>query len=434
MHRGIVLLMVVASANAPCEAGYLVNGQEETREVGQEDPLDLFEFHANAGERIIVSVGEKRRGTGDVVLEVGRGNSVIRWNSGAIGADVDFTAGETGTYFARVRENGNDEDFDYQIRMVTLPGSGFAVSPNDRRLGYRGSYSKPLDAGDLHLAHFLAQEGGFAEFNLIKEGNPDAVLDLVVSTPWGANVDRFGRNVATYSQSSLSDGGDFTVAIRESDASDDTSYRFELLTLPAPPEVVTTNDGMIVDGQDLSGSLLRGQYSLHPFYASAGSRVDVLLQDNSGSSEESPEIRVFDFDGVKLREDWAGVTAETSFFPVTSGLHYALVNGFQGQALTDFTLSVSGASEIPAQSPGDFNYDGVVDTEDYNFWVSSFHSDLGNALFADGNGDGIVDAADYTVWRDAYAQSQADGLTIPEPCGIALALCSILMACPRISP
>lgn len=62
--------------------------------------------------------------------------------------------------------------------------------------------------------------------------------------------------------------------------------------------------------------------------------------------------------------------------------------------------------------PGDYNRDGLVTTEDSDFWAANFGTDN---ISADGNNDGIVDAADYTFWRDAYTASLADVSVVPEP-------------------
>jgi hypothetical protein len=46
---------------------------------------------------------------------------------------------------------------------------------------------------------------------------------------------------------------------------------------------------------------------------------------------------------------------------------------------------------------GDYSFDGLVDTADYDLWETSFDSRFD--LTADGNGDGAVNAADYVVWQ-----------------------------------
>ncbi|MEM9186636.1 MAG: hypothetical protein AAGB00_09100 [Planctomycetota bacterium] len=93
---------------------------------------------------------------------------------------------------------------------------------------------------------------------------------------------------------------------------------------------------------------------------------------------------------------------------------------------------------------GDYNGDEVVDAADYTIWRDSLNS-VGADLAADGDGDMDVDADDYLVWRNAYLASSGndsggddggggddgDGgifpgpVSIPEPCGAAIALVAL---------
>lgn len=85
---------------------------------------------------------------------------------------------------------------------------------------------------------------------------------------------------------------------------------------------------------------------------------------------------------------------------------------------------------------GDYDFDGDVDTDDYQVWRAQFGFSLhiadhqaGSPLTfsdADGNGDGRVDAADYTIWRNAFAESSAPAATAtPEPAAATL----LVLAC-----
>lgn len=78
--------------------------------------------------------------------------------------------------------------------------------------------------------------------------------------------------------------------------------------------------------------------------------------------------------------------------------------------------------------PGDFDFDGDVDQDDYTVWQANYGA-TGDGLAADGNGDGVVDAADFTVWRDAAA-SAAASQAVPEPTALGLFLISMLGARP----
>ena len=84
----------------------------------------------------------------------------------------------------------------------------------------------------------------------------------------------------------------------------------------------------------------------------------------------------------------------------------------------------------PQPLPGDYNYDGVVNDDDYNTWQASFGATVPRlGLWADGNKDGIVNAADYTVWRDHVSNTGAGGGagSVPEPaCAILVGLAAVL--------
>lgn len=84
---------------------------------------------------------------------------------------------------------------------------------------------------------------------------------------------------------------------------------------------------------------------------------------------------------------------------------------------------------------GDYDFDGLVDASDYDFWRDQYGAstpqpiDLGEA---DGNTDGRIDAADYTVWRDHLPTTSgvAQSIATPEPASGAIAIGALLvLAC-----
>ncbi|QDU58935.1 type VI secretion system tube protein Hcp [Aeoliella mucimassa] len=74
--------------------------------------------------------------------------------------------------------------------------------------------------------------------------------------------------------------------------------------------------------------------------------------------------------------------------------------------------------------PGDYNFDGVVDFDDYDKWKDQFGGitvPIGSG--ADGNADGQVDLGDYTLWRDNLGRSLATSIasqSVPEPASLAI--------------
>lgn len=70
---------------------------------------------------------------------------------------------------------------------------------------------------------------------------------------------------------------------------------------------------------------------------------------------------------------------------------------------------------------GDYNSNGIVDTQDYDLWMTTFNSTVW--LFADGNENGIVDAADFVIWLDNYAPSVfVNPLRLTKPTDLTLSM------------
>jgi hypothetical protein len=55
-----------------------------------------------------------------------------------------------------------------------------------------------------------------------------------------------------------------------------------------------------------------------------------------------------------------------------------------------------GMFTLTSQTPGDYDFDGDVDGDDYDKWRSEFGT---ISTMSDGNDDGTVNAADYIIWR-----------------------------------
>lgn len=137
--------------------------------------------------------------------------------------------------------------------------------------------------------------------------------------------------------------------------------------------------------------------------------------DGSGTFEASEKLTWKDPEGDLVQE--VDLNPGTYDLPITVPDH--LVSGqvaarFRwGEAGLDyFGPAVIGEvedyyfdpPELQQQGPpdllGDYNYDDVVNEDDYAVWRSAFGTFVTPGTGADGNGDGMIDAADYVVWRD----------------------------------
>jgi hypothetical protein len=84
--------------------------------------------------------------------------------------------------------------------------------------------------------------------------------------------------------------------------------------------------------------------------------------------------------------------------------------------------TVSHNPEGPLTAAGDFNGDGMVDSEDLTAWGAGVGTPSGaTALDGDGDGDGDVDGGDFLVWQrhlgmtNITAAAGAAASTVPEP-------------------
>jgi hypothetical protein len=68
---------------------------------------------------------------------------------------------------------------------------------------------------------------------------------------------------------------------------------------------------------------------------------------------------------------------------------------------------------LPANEPGDYDRNGIVNAADYDLWRQSFGQlVVPPGTGADGSGNGTIDAADYVVWRDRRGISAGGGALI----------------------
>jgi hypothetical protein len=108
------------------------------------------------------------------------------------------------------------------------------------------------------------------------------------------------------------------------------------------------------------------------------------------------------------------------------------------ETLTDSVFLTSELFSDPFVTlPGDYDGNGVVDSDDYAYWSANVGDT--SSLVADGNGDQVVDAADYVVWRKSVGltwqslgagtgqNSSAEGA--PEPSALVLAAIALSWLC-----
>ena len=180
------------------------------------------------------------------------------------------------------------------------------------------------------------------------------------------------------------------------------------LNLVAEQAGVDFINGSFTMHNDAGGGRQRYEYtsdsSSFPAIESEESLFDVRFNSQTDAIEDLQGFSITDSSSLVRGVGGVCVGAETGCVTAGDGLPAWLIatvtyNAVVGGPNTDLHLQI-GDNGINHESlvPGDYDYNGVVDMDDFTEAENTFGSTTD--LWADGNDNGIVDAADFTIWQD----------------------------------
>ncbi len=172
----------------------------------------------------------------------------------------------------------------------------------------------------------------------------------------------------------------------------------------APGDYLTGNAGPAAPGNMDNNSILRAAWH-------QDGTIDNLLKTGAGAHSFLP------FSGFNRAagSDWTLVGLSYTATAADAGKRIGL--GFWANELG----AVDDVALTSVTTPGDFDGNGTVGSEDYDLWKNTLGQAATPGDAADGSRNGVVDAADYTVWRDHFAPLLV-GAAVPEPNAIWLGL------------
>lgn len=98
-------------------------------------------------------------------------------------------------------------------------------------------------------------------------------------------------------------------------------------------------DVSISFGQTVSGVLVAGDLKSYVFYGTAGDRILIRMRQTSAAAVLYPQIRLYNPEGIKLREEWApSVTEIRTFVLPINGIYTILVSDYYGAFAEEYTL------------------------------------------------------------------------------------------------
>ncbi len=369
------------------QGGPLTNGATHAGSIYTGD-IDGWTFSANAGDRVIVSLGETSNSSGfsPWLRVISPSGTVVGSNFGFSAAQVEFSAPAAGSYTVVVGSaaGGFTGTGDYLLTLVRAPGT-LTVSAGDQggTLTNGGTRAASIYTGDVDGWTFSASAGDHVVVSLGATSNSSGFSPwLRVISPSGTVVgSNFGFSAAQVEFSAPA-AGSYTVVVGSA-AGGFTGTGDYLLTLVKAPGALTASvgdqGGTLPDGLTRAGSIYTGDVDGWTFSANAGDRVIVSLGETSNSSGFSPWLRVISPNGTVAGSNFGFSAAQLEFSAPLAGTYTVIVGsaggGFTGTG--DYLLtriSAPGTLDVSAGDQGGplvngATYKGSIYTGDVDGWT-----------------------------------------------------------------
>ncbi len=360
------MLLLGTWSNTASAQGAMNNGWTHEGTISPVGDSDSWTFSANAGDSIVIRVGEITTLSGAFTPRIRLNNPLGGQQataSSAVASEIVVTATNTGTFTVIVDVAAGTATGTYRLTLAKSPGA-ILVAPGDEGgpltngVDYIGNFLPP---GDLDVWTFNALAG---ESIVLKAGQ---MTDTNNFDPWirvygptgillGSVTDVAAAEVTFRATNS----GAFTVLIANdpyySDAANGT-YRLTLAKT-SDPIVVSPGDegGPLTNGVAHQGNLPLGDLDLWNFTASAGDSLVLKMGQITDTNNFDPWIRLYGPDGALLSSVSAFAAAEVTLRATNSGTFLVVVgnNPYYSDAASGFyLLTLAKTGDAIVVSPGD---------------------------------------------------------------------------------
>jgi len=351
------------------EGGPMTNGGSYagTNSLGD---LDLWSFTANAGDSLVLRLGTT--GFDGNLNLYGPNGALLKAAASGVGAEIDLTATNSGTFTALVSSYTSGGTGTYVLHLAQFP-EPFIVPTGDEGgpMTNGGNYAGTNSLGDLDLWSFTANAGDNLVLRLGTMGfdgnlnlyGPNGVLLKTTASGVDAEIDVTATNSGTFTAlvSSYTSGGTGT-------------YVLHLAQFPEPFIVPTGDEGgPMTSGGNYGGTNSLGDLDLWSFTANAGDNLVLRL----GTTGFDGNLNLYGPNGALLKTAASGVDAEIEITATNSGTFTALVSSYTSGGTGTYVLHLArfpGAFIVP---PGDAggpmtnagNYAGTISLGGLDLWA-----------------------------------------------------------------
>jgi hypothetical protein len=423
--------------SASDEGGPMVNGTTYLGTIDTGD-VDAWTFTANAGESIVVRMGEVTSSTLTHSLRLYGPDGVLldSITSGAFvaAAEVSTRATNSGTFLVVASDysSGWTGTGNYRISLAKT-GSAPVISASDEGgpIVNGTTYLATIDTGDIDAWTFTATAG---ENIVVRMGEvtsstltpslrlygPDGVLlDLITSGSFVAAAEVTAR--ATNSGTFLVVASDYS-----SGWAGTGNYRISLAKTGGAPVISASDEGgPMVNGTTYVATIDTGDIDAWTFTANAGESIVVRMGETTAGSTLTPSLRLYGPDGVLLDSITSGAfvaAAEVTTKATNSGTFLVVASDYSSgwTGTGNYRLALAKTGEPVVISPNDEGgpmtgtgtYDGTIETGDIDSWT--FTVCAGDIISI--NVTELVGGSTLTPWLRLYGR---DGVLLKNLSGAA---------------
>ncbi|MCL4177030.1 MAG: hypothetical protein KJ072_04705 [Verrucomicrobia bacterium] len=369
------------------EGGELANGSVHEGSITVGD-LDLWTLEADAGDRIVVTIGELGGGAGFTprIELMGPDGARLGSDAGGVAARFDIQAAAGGTFTVLVSDAERVGAGTYALRLARMPADFQVPAEDEGGVTTDGvNHDGSITLGDLDSWTFEAEAGDLVTVQVTELSGGAGFEPLVeVVDPSGdqRGVGRHASSVAL--EVAVVEAGRFTVLVSDANKSGAGTYRLTVNRSVVGPAV----GEVLINGETRLGEITAaGETNAWSFTATAGDRL-VVRAGEIGTGAFVPWLRLYDPSGALLDQDFNASAVEVTARATSSGTFVVSVaDGTSGGNQTGgYGISLAKTGEaltIAAQDEGGAlvngsSYVGAIDVGDMDAWA--FTANTGETL------------------------------------------------------
>jgi len=411
------------------EGGPMTNGVMHTGMIDVGD-LDVWNFTANAGDNLVVRMGELVSGSLTPYLRLyGPDGSLLDFASYATASQVAARATNSGTFTVVAGDFSSSYAGSGTYRLkLGKTGSPIVVLPTDEGgpLTNGVMHTGSIDVGDMDVWSFTANAGDSLVVRMGELVGGSLTPYLRLFGPDGSLLDSGSYATAAEVTARATNSGTFTVIATDLSGaySGSGTYRLKLGKTGSPIVVLPTDEGgPMTNGVMHTGNIDVGDMDVWSFRADAGDSL-VVRMGELVSSSLTPYLRLFGPDGSLLDSGSYATAAEVTARATNSGTFTVIATDLSGaysgsgtyrltQVRTGNPLFVSVGDE-GGSFTGANSYDGTLDVGDLDAWTFTAWSGDSISLRV----DELVNGSSLTPWLRLYG---SDGTLLNTISGAATA-------------